>query len=149
MEAETGDVDQGQGMLRDTRSGRSQKNPAQSLWNTLTLDFHPENCEKTHFYCFKALTLWGFVTAVLRKCTWGSHLLLSVFSREAESPCPGRSCTWTFKAALLKVIITVRNLGGGWQACSSSWWWWWIWIQCLLMSKFRELSSLPHVKISK
>ena len=31
MEAETGDVDQGQGMLRDTRSGRSQKNPAQSL----------------------------------------------------------------------------------------------------------------------
>lgn len=113
MEAETGDVDQGQGMLRDTRSGRSQKNPAQSLWNTLTLDFHPENCEKTHFYCFKALTLWGFVTAVLRKCTWGSHLLLSVFSREAESPCPGRSCTWTFKAALLKVIITVRNLGGG------------------------------------
>ena len=126
MEAEAGDVDSDQGMLRDTRSGRSQKNHTPSLWDTLTLDFGPENCDKMHFYCFEAPSIWGFVTVVLRKHMWGSHLLLSVFSREAESPCPGRSCTWTFKAALLKVIITVRNLGGGWLVYSSSWWWWWI-----------------------
>ena len=147
MEAEAGDVDPDQGMLRDTGSGRSQKNPTPSLWDTLTLDLSPENCDKTHFYCFGSPTLWGFVTVVLRKHVWGSHLLLSVFSREAESPCPGRSCTWTSKAALLKVIITVRNLGGGvtgvfiiLMVMMNS--------QCLLMSKFRELSSL-HVKISK
>ena len=114
-------------------------------WTSILWD---ENCEKTHFYCFEALTLWGFVKAVLRKHTWGSQLLHSVFSGEAESPCSGRSCTWMFKVALLKVIITVRNLGGRvtgmliiLMVMMNS--------QCLLMSKFRELSSLPHVKISK